>query len=80
MMGSVKLLIATLGVSQFSNVIGTHENAKTREQLRRSLRKGAAQTERERKMQCKLVYSKQQEPRTTSEYQPTHLTHNFFLL
>lgn len=69
MLGSIKLLIATLGVSQFSNVIGTQENAKTREQLRRSLRKGIAQTASERKMQF-MAFPSEEEAEEEKESSP----------
>ena len=41
---SIKLLVATLGVNQFSGVVGTKQE---RDQLRRNLRQG------QRKTQCK---------------------------
>jgi hypothetical protein len=61
MIASIKLLVATLGVSQFSDVVGTQGDFKEkREQLRRNLRSGTATTEAQtdeakRKMQCKFV-------------------------
>lgn len=55
MIGSIKLLIAALGVSHSSGVMGAQGNEKRREHLRRSLRKGIAHSnaemESERKMQ-----------------------------
>jgi hypothetical protein len=46
MIASIKLLVATLGVSQFSDVVGTQGDFKEkREQLRRNLRSGTATTE-----------------------------------
>ena len=58
MIASIKLqlLVATLGVSQFSGVFGAQGDFKEkRELLRRNLRSGSATADVKRNMQCKFV-------------------------
>lgn len=73
MVGSIKLLIAALGVSQFGGVMGERRIEKKREQLRRSLRKGNvlpdAEVESERKMQFIAFTS---EDAITSSHEDDH--------
>jgi len=72
MIASIKLLVATLGVSQFSGVLGARgQMKKEREQLRRNLRSGskideALIDESERKMQ--FVFASEDESGTGTGY------------
>lgn len=58
MIGSIKLLVATLGISQFSGVVEAKGNPReAREQLRRNLRNGSAATKAQTERKTQFVWN-----------------------